>query len=260
MELPSQSPEMRKLVRKTLLSAVVGTAVEWYDFYLYATAAAVIFNQLFFPSYSHLVGTLLAYATFAIGFFVRPAGSVVFGRLGDRIGRKRVLVITLLLMGGSTAAIGLLPTYSQIGVWAPLLLTFLRAVQGFGSGAEYAGAVLLAIEYAPPEKRGLYASIPYTGVAGGLLLSLIAFSVCSRLPAAPVCGVGMEGSVPAECVGGGGRLGVAGVVEGNTCVQRVDEDGRDSTVTCPRGVCCRPPAVVLRLGCAAGGQLVGLHL
>ena len=183
IEEPYESAELRKLVRKTLLSAIVGTAVEWYDFYLYATAAAVIFNQIFFPSYSHLIGTLLSYATFAIGFFVRPVGSVVFGRLGDRIGRKRVLVITLVMMGGSTAAIGLLPTYAQIGIWAPLLLTLLRAIQGFGSGAEYAGAVLLAIEYAPPEKRGLYGSIPYTGVAAGLLLSLIAFSLSSRLPA-----------------------------------------------------------------------------
>lgn len=174
---------MRRLVRKTLVSTIIGTAVEWYDFYLYATAAAVIFNQLFFPSYSRLVGTLLAYGTFAIGFFVRPIGSVVFGRLGDRIGRKRVLVVTLLMMGGSTASIGLLPTYAQIGLWAPLLLTVLRAIQGFGSGAEYAGAVLMAIEYAPRGRRGLFASIPYTGVAAGLLLSLLAFSLSSRLPA-----------------------------------------------------------------------------
>ena len=182
MEALPQSPDIRKLVRRTLLSAIIGTAVEWYDFYLYATAAAAIFNQIFFPSYSRLTGTLLAYATFAIGFLVRPVGSVVFGRLGDRIGRKRVLVITLVMMGGSTTAIGLLPTYAQIGIWAPLLLTLLRAIQGFGSGAEYAGAVLLAVEYAPPEKRGLYGSIPYTGLAAGLLLSLIAFSLASRLP------------------------------------------------------------------------------
>ena len=181
-ELP-QSADIRKLVRRTLLSAIIGTAVEWYDFYLYATAAAAIFNQIFFPSYSRLTGTLLAYATFAIGFLVRPVGSLVFGRLGDRIGRKRVLVITLVMMGGSTTAIGLLPTYAHIGIWAPLLLTLLRAIQGFGSGAEYAGAVLLAVEYAPPEKRGLYGSIPYTGLAAGLLLSLIAFSLASRLPA-----------------------------------------------------------------------------
>jgi MFS transporter, MHS family, shikimate and dehydroshikimate transport protein len=183
LEALAESPEMRRLVRKTLLSTIVGTAVEWYDFYLYATATAVIFNQIFFPSYSHLVGTLLAYATFAIGFFVRPIGSVVFGRLGDRIGRKRVLVITLLMMGGATASIGLLPTYAQIGLWAPILLTILRAIQGLGSGAEYAGAVLMAIEYAPRGRRGLYGAIPYTGVAAGLLLSLVAFSLSSRLPA-----------------------------------------------------------------------------
>ncbi|HEV2273128.1 MAG TPA: MFS transporter, partial [Acidobacteriaceae bacterium] len=179
-----QSFEVQRLVRYTLISAVAGTAVEWYDFYLYATAAAVIFNKVFFPSYARLTGTLLAYATFAIGFLVRPLGSVIFGSLGDRIGRKRVLVITLLLMGGSTTAIGLLPSYAQAGLWAPLLLTLLRALQGLGSGAEYAGAVLMAIEYAPREKRGLYGSIPYTGVAAGLLLSLAAFSLASRLPGA----------------------------------------------------------------------------
>ncbi len=169
-------------MRTTLLSAIVGTAVEWYDFYLYATAAAVVFNKLFFPSYSHLVGTLLAYATFAVGFLVRPIGAVFFGRLGDRIGRKRVLIVTLLLMGGSTTAIGLLPTFAQAGILAPILLTLLRATQGFGSGAEYAGAVLMAVEYAPRGRRGLYGAIPYTGVAAGLLLSLLAFSWISRLP------------------------------------------------------------------------------
>ncbi|MGH9771307.1 MAG: MFS transporter [Candidatus Acidiferrales bacterium] len=175
-------PRPGSTMRVTLLSAIIGTAVEWYDFYLYATAAAVIFNKLFFPSYSHLVGTLLAYATFAVGFLVRPVGAVFFGRLGDRIGRKSVLVMTLLLMGGSTTAIGLLPTFEQAGILAPILLTLLRATQGFGSGAEYAGAVLMAVEYAPRGKRGLYGAVPYTGVAAGLLLSLFGFSWASRLP------------------------------------------------------------------------------
>jgi MHS family shikimate/dehydroshikimate transporter-like MFS transporter len=181
---PPPTVGMKRLMRTTMLSAIVGTAVEWYDFYLYATAAAVIFNKIFFPSYSHLVGTLLAYSTFAIGFFVRPLGGIVFGRLGDRIGRKRVLVITLLLMGASTTAMGLLPTYSQVGILAPILLALLRAVQGFGSGAEYAGAVLMSIEYAPPDRRGLFGAIPYIGVAAGLLLSLGSFSWASNLPAA----------------------------------------------------------------------------
>jgi len=176
-----QSPEVRRAVRNAILSAIVGTAVEWYDYYLYATAAATLFNTLFFPSYDHLTGTLLAYASFAIGFFVRPAGSVLFGRLGDRIGRKKVLIITLLLMGGSTTLMGLLPTYAAIGVWAPVLLCVLRALQGLGSGAEYAGAVLMVIEYAPPKRRGLYGSLPYVGVALGLLMSLATFHLSSNL-------------------------------------------------------------------------------
>ena len=177
----SRPIEMRRAVRKTLLGAIVGTTVEWYDFYLYATAAASIFNKLFFPAYGPLTGTLLAYATFAIGFFVRPIGGIVFGRLGDHIGRKRVLITTLLLMGLSTTLMGILPTYVQVGIWAPLLLMFLRIIQGLGSGAEYAGAVLMAIEYAPKEKRGLYGSVPYMGVSAGLLLSLAAFSLASML-------------------------------------------------------------------------------
>ncbi len=181
---PVHSPENLRAVRKALIGSIIGTVIEWYDYYLYATAAAAIFNKLFFPSYDHLTGTLLAYATFAIGFFVRPIGSVLFGRLGDRLGRKYTLVITLLLMGGSTTLMGLLPTNAQIGIWAPILLTLLRALQGLGSGAEYAGAVLMVIEYAPKDKRGLYGAAPYVGVAGGLLLSLLTFSLASRLPEA----------------------------------------------------------------------------
>lgn len=176
-------PEVAKGMRNTLGSAIIGTAVEWYDYYLYATAAAVIFRDLFFPSYDHLIGTLLAYATFAIGFFVRPLGGAFFGHLGDRIGRKTVMIITLLMMGGATTLMGCLPTYGQVGILAPILLTLLRAVQGFGAGAEYAGAVLLAVEVAPKEKRGLYGSIPYVGVAAGLLVSSFMFWLVSTLPA-----------------------------------------------------------------------------
>ena len=175
------TPEIRQAVRNATLSAIVGTAMEWYDYYLYATAAATLFNHLFFPKYDHLTGTLLAYASFAIGFFVRPAGSVIFGRLGDRIGRKAVLIITLLMMGGSTTLMGLLPTYATVGVWAPLLLCVLRAVQGLGSGAEYAGAVLMVIEFSPAKRRGLYGSLPYTGVALGLLMSLATFHLSSSM-------------------------------------------------------------------------------
>jgi MHS family shikimate/dehydroshikimate transporter-like MFS transporter len=177
----TQAPEVRRAVRTTIFSAIIGTAMEWYDYYLYATAAATLFNKLFFPSYDHLIGTLLAFGSFAIGFLVRPLGSVLFGHLGDRIGRKKVLIITLLLMGGSTTLMGLLPTYAMVGIWAPILLTVLRAFQGLGSGAEYAGAVLMVVEYAPPKKRGLYGAMPYMGVALGLLMSLATFNASSHL-------------------------------------------------------------------------------
>jgi len=181
VEATYQDPAVRKAVRTTIVSAIIGTAVEWYDFYLYATAAAAIFNKLFFPSFDPLMGTLLAFASFSIGFFVRPFGSILLGRLGDRLGRKTVLVLTLLLMGASTTAIGLLPTYAAIGIWAPVLLTLLRALQGLGSGAEYAGAVLIVVENSPPNRRGFFGAMPYMGVALGLLLSLITFNASSLL-------------------------------------------------------------------------------
>ena len=178
---PTRDPQVKKAVRNATLSAIIGTAIEWYDYYLYATAAGIIFNKLFFPSFDSLTGTLLAYTTFAIGFFVRPLGSVIFGRLGDQIGRKTVMITTLLLMGCSTTAMGLLPTYASIGMLAPILLCVLRALQGLGSGAEYAGSVLMVIEYAPANRRGLYSSAPYMGVALGLLLSLATFHYSSEL-------------------------------------------------------------------------------
>jgi MHS family shikimate/dehydroshikimate transporter-like MFS transporter len=178
---PDRELEIRRAVRNAIFGAIIGTTVEWYDYYLYATAAATIFNKLFFPSYDQLTGTLLSFATFAIGFFVRPFGSVIFGRIGDRMGRKFVLITTLLLMGGSTTAMGLLPSYASIGILAPILLCVLRGLQGLGSGAEYAGAVLMVIEYAPANRRGLYGSLPYIGVALGLLLSLITFHFSSLL-------------------------------------------------------------------------------
>lgn len=178
----AQTPETRRAVRTALGSAIVGTAVEWYDFYLYATAAAAIFNKLFFPHLSPFAGTMMAYGTALIGFVVRPLGAVFFGHFGDRIGRKRVLVTTLLLMGGATTLMGALPTEAAVGVWAPILLTILRALQGFGAGAEYAGAVLVAIEYAPRRHQGLYGAIPYMGVAAGLLLATSVFGAVSSLP------------------------------------------------------------------------------
>jgi metabolite-proton symporter len=164
------------------VASFVGTAIEWYDFFLYGTAAALVFNKLFFPRFDPLVGTVLAFATFAVGFVARPVGGVVFGHYGDRIGRKAVLSLTLLIMGVATFAIGLLPTYGQIGVGAPILLVALRLVQGFGLGGEWGGAVLMATEHAPAGRRGFYGSWPQTGAPAGLLLSTGVFALASRLP------------------------------------------------------------------------------
>jgi metabolite-proton symporter len=152
-------------------ASVVGTTVEWYDFFLYGSAAALIFPQLFFPSQSDFAGTLSAFATYAVGFFARPVGALVFGHFGDRIGRKKLLVISLIMMGGATFAIGLLPTYGTVGVLAPVLLIALRLIQGFALGGEWGGAVLLVSEHGKPENRGFWASWPQSGAPAGNLLA-----------------------------------------------------------------------------------------
>jgi metabolite-proton symporter len=157
--------------RKVIVASLIGTSLEWYDFFLYGTAAALVFNQLFFPGFDPAVGTLLAFATAAVGFVARPLGGIVFGHFGDRNGRKTVLVVTLLIMGGATFLIGLLPTYATIGIWAPILLVALRFVQGLGLGGEWGGAVLMALEHGAPNKRGLNASWPQVGVPVGNLLA-----------------------------------------------------------------------------------------
>jgi MHS family shikimate/dehydroshikimate transporter-like MFS transporter len=172
----------RPELRRVLLSSVIGTAVEWYDFYLFAISSSVVFNTLFFPQFDETTGTISAFATFAVGFFVRPLGGAFFGHFGDRIGRKNVLVITLIMMGVASTLIGLLPTYAAIGVWGAVLLTFLRAVQGFGAGAEYGGAVLMLAETAPKHRRGFYSALPYVGVAAGLIAANGAFALVSALP------------------------------------------------------------------------------
>jgi metabolite-proton symporter len=161
----------RTSLRKVIVASLVGTSLEWYDFFLYGTAAALVFNKLFFPQFDPLTGTLLAFATYAVGFIARPLGGVIFGHFGDRIGRKNVLVATLLLMGVATFLIGALPTYEQIGVTAAILLVALRFVQGLGLGGEWAGAVLMSMEYSPAERRGFNASWPQVGVPIGNLLA-----------------------------------------------------------------------------------------
>jgi MFS transporter, MHS family, shikimate and dehydroshikimate transport protein len=160
----------RELV-EAVVASTVGTTIEWYDFFLYGTAVALVFRRLFFPSFDPFVGQILAFITFTIGFVARPVGGVIFGHLGDHIGRKSTLVATLLLMGVSTVLIGLMPTYDQIGVAAPVLLAALRFVQGIGVGGEWGGAVLLAVEYGHRGRRGFVASWPQAGVPLGLLAS-----------------------------------------------------------------------------------------
>jgi metabolite-proton symporter len=167
---------------RVALASFIGTAIEWYDFFLFGAAAGLIFNAQFFPTLSPAAGTLAAFAAFGVAFAARPVGGVVFGHFGDRIGRKRMLVLSLLLMGSSTVAIGLLPTYAQAGIVAPLLLVLARLVQGFAVGGEWAGAVLMAVEHAPPGRRAFFGSFPQAGVPAGLVLSSGAFLAVQQLP------------------------------------------------------------------------------
>ena len=168
--------------RRVALASAVGATIEWYDFFLYGTAAGLVFDKLYFNGLDGPAAQFAAFATFAVGFLARPVGGLVFGHFGDRVGRKQMLLLTLVIMGVGTAAIGLLPTYDQIGVGAPIALVVLRVLQGIGVGGEYGGAVLLAVEYAPADRRGFFGSFAHVGVPGGLLLASGAFSVASLLP------------------------------------------------------------------------------
>ncbi len=167
-------------IRQVAAASLAGTVVEWYDFFLYGTMAALVFNKEFFPTFDPLMGTLVAFGTFAAGFVTRPVGGVLFGHLGDRLGRKPMLVVTMMIMGLSTFAMGLLPTYTQVGVAAPLLLLVLRMLQGIGLGGEWGGAVLLCVEHSPDNRRGWFSSWPQLGVPIGLLLSTLSVSTVGR--------------------------------------------------------------------------------
>jgi len=170
-------------LRHVIIACFIGTTIEWYDFFLYNTAAALVFGRLFFPTLSPLAGTLSAYGTYAVGFVARPLGGAVFGHFGDRIGRKTMLVWSLLIMGTATVLIGMTPGYKQIGIWAPTLLVVFRFIQGLGVGGEWGGAVLLAVEHSGGERRGFHGSWPQMGVPAGLLLSTGLFALLSaRLP------------------------------------------------------------------------------
>jgi MHS family shikimate/dehydroshikimate transporter-like MFS transporter len=162
-------------IRQVALASFIGTAIEWYDFFLYGTAAALIFGELFFPEFSSTAGTLAAFSTYAVGFAARPLGGIVFGHYGDKIGRKAMLILSLLIMGIATALIGILPTFESIGIWAPILLVVLRFCQGIGVGGEWGGAVLMAVEHAPEGRRGFFGSWPQMGVPAGLLSGNLVF-------------------------------------------------------------------------------------
>jgi MHS family shikimate/dehydroshikimate transporter-like MFS transporter len=171
-------------MNSVVLASCIGTIIEWYDFLIYATAAALVFNKAFFPTFDPLAGTLAALGSYAVGFLARPLGGALFGHFGDRLGRKSMLVATLFIMGLSTFLIGLLPTYASIGVLAPILLILLRVIQGIGLGGEWGGASLMVLEHAPSEKRGLYGSFVQIGFPIGLVLASLVFALLTKLPEA----------------------------------------------------------------------------
>lgn len=179
----TESPvQDRRTLRRVSGAVLIGTTIEWYDFGLYGAASALVLGPQFFPSFSAVSQTLLAFSTFAVGFFMRPLGAVVIGHFGDRVGRKNMLIFSLVLMGVATFLVGLLPSYSRLGVAAPAILVALRILQGFGVGGEWGGAVVAAVEYAPNKRRGLYGSLPQIGAPLGTALALAAFLAVSQIP------------------------------------------------------------------------------
>ena len=167
--------------KRVLIASLTGSAIEWFDYFLYGTAAALVFNKVFFPMVDPVIGLILAYLSFSLTFFIRPIGGVIFAQIGDRIGRKKTLVLTLSLMGGATVLIGLLPTYEMIGLWAPALLILMRVIQSIGIGGEWGGALLLAYEYAPEKRKGFFGSIPQAGVTIGMLMATFTVSLMTLL-------------------------------------------------------------------------------
>lgn len=182
MPVTQSTPGQPATNRRVLIGSLSGSAIEWFDFFLYATAAAIIFDRFFFPNEDPLISLMLSYLSLSLTFFIRPFGGIIFSHIGDRIGRKKTLVMTLSLMGAATVAIGLLPTYAQVGVLAPILLILCRIIQGLAIGGEWGGALLLAYEYAPKHRRGFFGSVPQMGITIGMLMSTVAFSLVSMLP------------------------------------------------------------------------------
>jgi MFS transporter, MHS family, shikimate and dehydroshikimate transport protein len=180
----------RARLNSIVFASCFGTIIEWYDFLIYATAAALVFNKAFFPTFDPLAGTLAALGSYAVGFLARPLGGALFGHFGDRLGRKSMLVLTLFIMGVSTFCIGLLPTYASIGVLAPILLIVLRVIQGIGLGGEWGGASLMVLEHAPSDKRGFYTSFVQIGFPIGLVLATSVFALATKLPDADFAAYG----------------------------------------------------------------------
>jgi MFS family permease len=178
----SHEPHGARTPKKAALASWIGSALEYYDFFIYGTAAALVFGKIFFPSDNPATGILLALATFGVGYVARPVGAFVLGHVGDKFGRKRVLIFTLIFMGASTFLVGCLPPYSEIGVWAPILLVILRLAQGFSASGEQAGANSLTLEHAPPHRRAYYTSFTLSGTQAGLILATGVFLPVSRLP------------------------------------------------------------------------------
>ncbi|WP_255950229.1 MFS transporter [Streptomyces odontomachi] len=180
--LDSHAPAARPRMAKVVSGSFAGALMEWYDFFVFGTASALVLGKLFFPGGNPTLATISAFATYGVGFLSRPLGGIVFGHFGDRHGRKKTLIISLALVGGSTFAIGLLPTHSAAGVLAPVLLVLLRLIQGFGLGGEYGGAALMTVEHAPPHRRGLWGSIPQAAASTGIMLATGTFALITRLP------------------------------------------------------------------------------
>ena len=232
---------MNLAMRRIAAASFVGALLEWYDFYAFATASALVFGPLFFPSGDPLLSIMASFGAFASGFLARPIGGLIFGDIGDRIGRKASLIATLVIIGTGTFLIGLLPTFQQAGIWAPILLVILRVLQGIGLGGEYAGASLITIEHAPSGRRGFWGSLPQAASPGGLLLSSLVFELIALLP--PGAFIAWGWRVPfllsAIMLGSGSTCG---------CISPRRRSSRQSGTcapSCPSSTCCartaRPP-------------------
>jgi MFS family permease len=218
---------------------MVGTSIEWYDFFIFGTASALVFGRLFFPTFSELAGTLAAFASFAVGFVARPVGGLVFGHIGDRSGRKTTLVLTLTMMGLATFAMGLMPSYAVIGAWAPILMVVLRFVQGMAVGGEWGGAVLMATEHAGAERRGFFGSFAQMGSAVGGLMATGIFLLMQQLPEDDFVSWGWRVPVPLQHRAGV-RWPVHPAADHGVAGLRTDQRGPPSREGASGWSCCDP--------------------